>query len=113
MTQILDRIAKSLHGKFRPASPDDYLALRLAARLGDPGAAAHYAVLISQYSQEKLVHAFHKATECRQSGDQAARLFHEHLLRNAGGDISHPRLVAVRVERRTIAVAVFAGTHLE
>jgi hypothetical protein len=114
MTQILDRIADSLHGEFRPASPDDYLALRLAARLGDPGAAAHYTVLISQYSLERLVYAFHKAMECRQRRDQAGRLFHDYLLRNSGGgDISHPRLVAVRVERRTIAIAVFAGTHLE
>jgi hypothetical protein len=114
MTQILDQIAESRRNPFRPASPDDYFALRLAHRLGEPEAAAHYALLASQYPQEKLIAAFRKAT-CGEPRAKAGRTFHEYLRpdRNGNGGLPRPRLLALRVERRTIAVAVFAGTHLE
>jgi len=114
MTQILDHIGKSLHGEFQPTNPDDYFALRLATRLGEPEAAAHYVVLASQYSQEKLICAFRHATGCPKPGIRPSRAFHEFLAKQEGSDkLSRPRFMAVRVERRAVAVAVFAGTHLE
>ena len=114
MTQILDRIAQSRRSTFRPASPDDYFALRLATRLGEPAAAAHYAELISHYPREKLIRAFHEAMDAAASGGNPGHLFHDYLPRNGGnGHIPHIRLVAVRVERRTIATASFVGTHLD
>jgi hypothetical protein len=114
MTQILDQIAKSRQGEFQPASPDGYFALRLAARLGEPEAAAHYAVLASQYSQENLVHAFRLAISSPNPNVNLSRRFHDSLARKNGSEIlSRPRLLAFRVERRAIAIASFLGTHLE
>jgi hypothetical protein len=49
-------------------------------------------------------------------GAQPSGIFHEYLTAhgtNGGNGVSHPRLMAVRLERRTIAVAVFTGLHLE
>jgi len=114
MTHILDHIAESLRGEFRPASPDDYFALRLAARLGEPAAAAHYTVLASQYPQETLLSALRRATSCPKPGMVLGKLFHEFLTEKNGSDsITRPRLMALRVERRVVATAVFTGTHLE
>jgi hypothetical protein len=47
MTNILNQVAKSLHSRFHPANPDEYVALRIARQFGEPKAAAHYAVLAS------------------------------------------------------------------
>jgi hypothetical protein len=114
MTRILDYIAGSLRNRFHPASPDEYFALRLAARLREPEAAAHYAVLASQHPQGKLVFAFHRATDCEKPGVTPGQLFHKYLSGGNGCEsLPRPRLVAFRAERRTIAVAVFTGTHLE
>ena len=114
MTQILDRIAQSRRSTFRAASPNDYFALRLATRLGEPAAAAHYAELVSQYPQETLIRAFNKAMDAAVSSGNPGHLFHDHLLRNgSNGYVPNVRLVAVRVERRTIAAASFTGTHLD
>jgi hypothetical protein len=113
MTQILDHIAKSLHGEFEPSSPDDYFALRLATRLDEPEAAAHYVVLASRYPQERLICAYRHATGYPKPGIRPSRLFHDYLAKHPGSDkLSRPRFMAVRVERRAIAVAVFVGTHL-
>src|SRR5579872_7182255 len=99
MTKILDHIAKSFHSAFQPSSPDGYFALRLATRLGEPGAAAHYAVLASQYPQEKLVHAFRQTIHCPIPGASPSRLFHDYLARTNGSDsLPRPRLIALRAE---------------
>lgn len=115
MTRILDRIAKSFHGEFRPSSPDDYFALRLASRLGEPEAAAHFAILVSQYPQNKLLSAYEKTRATGQPEQRLGRIFHTYLesSQNGNGNGARPRLLSVRVERRTVAVALFAGTHLE
>jgi hypothetical protein len=112
MTQILDRIAHTRSSGFRPTSPGEYFALRLAHRLGEPEAAAHYAILASQYPLHTLLCAFQKAVA---GSKEPSRVFHEHLSSGGtgNGNAAHPRLAAIRVERRTIAVAIFAGTHLE
>jgi hypothetical protein len=115
MTNILNQVARSLHSRFHPSSPDEYFALRLAHRLGEPQAAAHYAVLASQYSQSKLLCAYRRAITDK-SGKPPARVFHDYLSAdgtNGGNGIAHPRLLAARIERRAVAVAVFSGIHLE
>jgi hypothetical protein len=114
-TGILNRVAKSFHSSFRPSSPDEYVALRLASHLGEPEAAGHYAVLTSQYSQAKLLCAYRRAIPAT-LGKVPARVFHDYLSANGAScrnGIAHPRLLSVRVERRAVAVAVFSGVHLE
>ncbi len=115
MTQgILNRVEKSLHGQFRPSSPEEYLALRLARGLGEADAAAHYAVLLSQHPTSKLVAAYYAALAEKDSGKRGAT-FHQHLLKNQSGvtEPTQDRIVAIKIDRRAIAVAVFFGTHLE
>src|SRR5579862_338118 len=116
MTNILDHFENSMRNKFCPANPDEYFALRLASRLGEPKAASHYAILASQHSQERLISVFGKTMKCGRRHERPGQVFHDYLQANGSngnGGIQHPRLIAVRVERRTVAVAVFAGTHLE
>lgn len=115
MTNILNQVALSLHSRFRPSSPDEYVALRLAQQLGEPEVAAHYAMLASQFSQAKLLCAYRHAITAAH-GERPARVFHEYLSThgtNGSNGLPHPRLLSVRIERRTVAVAVFCGLHLE
>jgi hypothetical protein len=116
MTNILNQFAKSLHSRFQPSSPDEYFALCLARLLGEPEAAAHYAVLASQYSQAKLLWAYRRAISSTSDGARPARIFHDYLSAhgaNGSNGVPHPRLMAVRVERRGVATALFSGVHLE
>jgi hypothetical protein len=116
MTNILDRIASTRTSTFRPSSPDEYFALRLAHRLGEPQAAPQYAILTSQYPQEKLLHAFSRVANSERKNEKIGRIFRDYLSANGSngnGGVPRPRLAAIRVERRRIAAAVFGGTHLE
>jgi hypothetical protein len=116
MTNILKQVAKSHHSRFRPSSPDEYFALRLASLLGEPEAAAHYATLASQYPRDKLLVAYRRAVSRSQSDQSPPKAFHDCLsVAGTGGtdSVSRPRLLAVRIERRAVAVAVFSGLHLE
>lgn len=114
MTNILNEVAKSYRSEFRPASPDDYFVLRLANALGEPAASAHYALLTSQYPESVLLCAYRKAVDT--NPDRSAPVFHEILTTlNGHGrrDLPRRRLMAIRIERRTVAMALFIGTHLE
>lgn len=114
MTNILNEVAKSYRSEFRPASPDDYFALRLASALGEPVASSHYAVLASQYSEPVLLCAYRKAVDT--NPDHSAPVFHEILTTSdirGQRDLPRSRLMAIRIERRTVAMALFTGTHLE
>jgi len=95
---------------------DDYLVLRLARGLGEPLAARHFAVLASQYSTANLLCAYSRALAAEPTGQTPSKVFHETLAslpRGGGNGQPRPRLMAVRIERRVIGIAVFAGTHLE
>ena len=49
-------------------------------------------------------------------GPRPARVFHDYLLAhgaNGTNGVAHPQLMAVRVERRGIAISLFSGVHLE
>jgi|SRR5579872_4846210 len=116
MTHILNQVARNFHSQFRPSNPDEYFALRLASLLGEPEAAPHYAMLASQYSLPKLLCAYRRAVTTAQKGQRPAQVFHNYLSANGargGNGVPHPRLMAVRIERRAVAVAVFSGLHLE
>jgi len=114
MTNILSQVAKSHHSKFQPSSPDEYFVLGLARRLEEPAAAPHYVVLASQHSESTLRCAYKKAVET--NPDRLAPAFHEILAASndhGNRSLPRPRLMAIRVERRAVAMTLFAGTHLE
>ena len=119
MTNILDRIARTpsplTYGYFRPKSAGDLFALRLASKLHDATATRHYVELLGQHSVESLLIAFRRVFSSGTVSDPARR-FHVELLR-LNGRVGHEpvakRLIAVRIERRAIAVAVSEGANLE
>jgi hypothetical protein len=116
VTNILNQIARGRQSRFAPASPDEYFALRLAGLLSEPEASGHYVTLASQYPQSRLLCAYRRAVSAGGHGEPSAQVFHEYLAASgASGSnaVPRPRLLAVRVERRAIAVAVFSGIHLE
>ena len=111
---ILSQIAESRKSGFTPSSPDEFFALRLAVRLGEPEAAAHYLMLASQYAQEYLLGAYRFAKRRQGSYESLAKLFHGALSRQVGAARSKKyRTAAVAIERRRVAIAVFCGAHLE
>ncbi len=114
MIGILDNVAKSHLSEFKPSTADEYFVLQLAKKLGDPAAAPHYVVLASQYSEAALLCAYRKALEINPS--RPAAMFHQ-ILKSFGGHgsraTSKGRIMAIRIERRAVAMALFAGTQLE
>jgi len=113
---ILDRVAKSAartrYGHFRPATTQEFFALRLAARLGDAGSAQHYAELADKFSQGQLLAAYARALP---SNIDPARRFHVELESLRGrncGDQGLNHLAAVRIERRAVGLAILRGDHL-
>jgi hypothetical protein len=116
MTHILEHIAKTLEGKFCPANLDEYFALRLAHHLGEPGAAAFYAILVSQYPLHNILSALSKMNGSATGRERPGRILQGYLNKNGTNgtkSIPRPRLLAIRVQRRIIAVAVFEGTDLK
>jgi len=119
MPGILDQVARSAipasQNRFQPTSPEEFFALQLAHKLREPIAVQHYADLFGHYSVEHLLTAFHRAM-ARGSHSDPARSFHDELRRLGDRDakeIQDRRLAAIRLERRGMAVAIFAGFHLE
>lgn len=119
MTNILDRIARSpapfTHSAFRPQSARELFALRLASKLDDVAAVRHYVELVEQYSEEHLLVAYRRVFVSTPVSSLARR-FHVELERlngRNGHEMASKRLVAVRIERRAVAVAISEGTNLE
>ncbi len=112
MTSIFDRFPQATTG-FAPQTVQDLFALRLAQKLHDEKAVAHYASLASEYSEFRLLTAYRRALRRATNGD-LGRLFQDELER--AGDYGpewRPNLLALRVERRSVASAVFYGSHIE
>ncbi len=111
MTPILDRYGPKLSA-FRPKTSADLFALCLARKLNDTPAASHYVELITQYSEAELLTAFRRAIHS--GARDLGRSFHVELRHSSGnGSTGHSwDLASIRVERRAVAVAVFAGDHL-
>jgi hypothetical protein len=115
---ILDRVAdSSAHfepGFFRPQTTDELFALRLATKLNDSPAVRHYAELVDSHSRSQLLIAYGRTVR---SGDSdLGRRFHRELNRlndRNGHHVESKRLVAIRVERRAVAVAIMTGEFLE
>ena len=119
MNGILDRVARSSldssYSQFQPKSQMEFFALRLAQKLGEPAAAKHYAELADQYSEVSCLTAFRRAKK-NTSRMELPRNFHvelERLHAKSANGLSHRRLAAIRVDRRSVAVAPLFGDHLE
>lgn len=110
---VLDKFIPAT-SPFRPRTAQDVFAVRLAQELQDAPASGHYAQLAAQYSQGRLLAAYRRTVKKGQRGDLGQR-FHVELERmnGNGGNVTSFRLLAVRVERRCVAGAVFYGDHLE
>src|SRR5436309_393694 len=113
MNRILDQFIPQTTA-FRPNTASELFALRLAQKLGDVRAARHYVTLVDSHSEAQLLSAYRRTLKA--SGDRdLGRRFHVELERiNANGNHNNrAKLISVRVERRTVAAAIFHGEHLE
>jgi hypothetical protein len=113
MKSILDNFEMP-KSSFRPKTTTDLFALILALKLGDPKAVRHYAQLAIKNSQDQMIFAFKQAMRTGETDDKGRR-FHQEL-ENVNSNISNgngSRLIAIRVERRSIAAAIFSGERLE
>lgn len=113
MTSILDKFDQRSVG-FEPKTTQDLFALRLAQKLGDTPAAGHYAALAVEHSEARLLTAYRRTIRNAPDRDLGRR-FHSELERASDNtsDMRSANLLAVRVERRSIAAAVFYGEQLE
>jgi hypothetical protein len=117
MTAILDQFPSqsAVATAFRPRTTSEYVAFRIAQKLGEPQAAAHYVSLTERHSIAQMLAAFRRATLGGAGPNSAAR-FHMDLASINGDSNGHNgkyHLVAIRVERREVAAAVFHGERLE
>src|SRR5581483_1345910 len=114
MKSLLDRFLPNTTA-FRPGTVSELFALCLARKLNDATAARHYVTLLDTCTRGQLLSAYRRSIG---AGDNAepARRFHAELQRSHGGNGYHDRLgsvISIRIERRTVALAVFQGEQLE
>lgn len=115
MTSILERFAApSIPAVFRPKTVTGLFALRLAQKLNDASAVAHYVSLTERCSEAQLLAAFRRTTRSGVRRD-LGRQFHWELERINGSSANGrpANLIAIRVERRAIAAAIFYNDQLE
>ena len=113
---ILDQMAvKRPQAWYRPTSARDLFVLRLAQKLGEPAAAQHYAELAHRHSDETLLLAYRRTLNHGHPARDLGRSFHVELAsaRAQNDQNQTDRLLAIKVERRCIAVAIFIGTKLD
>src|SRR3954452_2470099 len=97
---LLDRFTPST-AAFRPKTSNELFALRLAHKLGDGPAVAHYVSLVSSHTDFQLLLAFRRTS--RNSGNgYRGKLFLSELRRTNpnGSHNGAARLIAIRIERR-------------
>jgi len=116
MTGILDKLAAQRASvPFAPATIRHLLVLRLARKLGEPSAAEHYAELARIHHDATLLLAYRRTMNHGHPPRDLARRFHE-ALASANEQMDEDpagSVLAIKVERRSIAVAVFVGMKLE
>jgi len=113
MQSILDKF-RPQSSAFRPANPQEVFALRLAQKLGEATAVHHYVSLSGEYSPTQLLCAYRRAVRAFGNGQRGQR-FHKELerIQSNGNHNNAASLIAVRIERRAVAAAIFHGDHLE
>lgn len=116
MMSILDRLAKPQPvTSFRPQNVRDLFLLRLAQKLGEPLATDHYRQLAGDHTDESLLLAYRRGIRRRSTDGNLAKSFHIELAGIKEQYTRSPiiRLLAIKVERRSVAIAVFVGTRLD
>jgi hypothetical protein len=115
MPGILDRFIQQNSGTFHPQTTHDLFALHLALRLNDGPTVRHYRQMLDQHGQEKMLAAYKKVLRASPKAADLGRAFHSALDRVSGngGNGHRHHLLAVSVERRSVAVAFFIGTDLD
>jgi len=111
MTPILDTIVavRAARLSFVPQTASDLFALRLADHLHEPTAAFHYASLLESFPESQLLAAFFRAKDM-----PLAAHFHALLKEPLPSQNSAPsKLLALKVERRSLSAACFVGDQLE
>src|ERR1700733_5628075 len=116
MPSILDQVAAQQYSAFCPQTIQEFFALQLARKLNDTTAARYYRDVVASYSEESVIVAYRRAIAA--SGLQhgsLARNFHTALNRaNGHGPVfQDTRVLAIKIDRRTVAGAIFRGTQLE
>jgi len=114
---ILDQLAeRRTRNSFRPTTVRELFLLRLAQKLSDVLAVQHYADLCRGHSDETLLVAYRRTMNHGHPPRDLGRRFHEELGR-AREQLDHPspceRLLAIKVERRCVAAAVFVGLRMD
>jgi len=111
MHSLFDKFTPSL---FRPVRTSDLFALRLAQKLGEAQAVGHFVILADGYTETQLMSAYRRTLRANGGGDRGRR-FHAELERTSanGNHLPQASLIAIRVERRAVAAAIFNGDHLE
>lgn len=120
---ILDRVTvRPPQSRFRPITQRALFVLHLARKLGEPEAAEHYAELARQHSDETLLLAYRRTLNHGHPSRDLARSFHVELAtareqdprqRQDGEGNRLGNLLAIKVERRAVAAAVFVGDKLD
>ena len=114
--RILDQMAvKRTQAWFRPSTIRELFVLRLAQKLGEPVAVEHYAELARGHSDDILLLAYRRTLNHGHPPRGLGRHFHVELAsaKEQSDHAQTDRLLAIKVERRSIAVAVFVGSKLD
>jgi hypothetical protein len=111
MTSLFDKF-KPVDSAFQPTTTTELFALRLAQRLNDPRGVRHFLTLTDGYSSGQLLCAYRKTI--RNGHVDRGRGFHAELERIHSNGVHDPygKLISIRIERRTVAAAIFDGEHL-
>jgi hypothetical protein len=113
MNSLLDQFIRNKIA-FRPSTAGELFSLRLAQKLNDASAVRHYVTMVGEYTEAQLLCAYRRTRNGAGGGDLGRR-FHRELERIHGNGQydRQTSLIAIRVERRTVAVAIFHRGHLE
>jgi hypothetical protein len=118
MSSILDEVAAAQRSEVRPKNPRQFLALRLTQRLKlNTAITAKQYLNLAEYPEARLLAAYRRIKGSSNSGVDQARRFQVELnrLKNSGSveDNNRATLLALKIERRSVAGAVFLGEHLD
>ena len=113
MKSLLDQF-KTVRVAFQPKSGIELFALRLAQKLGDAPAVAHFLQLVQEYTEFQILCAFRRTLRHSSGSSRGAHFLAELKKTNPNGyQNGIVRLISIRIERRAVAVAVLHGEHLE
>jgi len=112
MQNILDQF-NAAPQEFRPRTVPECFALTLAARLGDLQNLHHYLLLSGEHPRGKLLSAYRRTVASGQYPTTIVQ-FREELGNTADlADDDESKVLALKAERRTIAIAGFTGDRLD